>query len=187
MAHPSRKSVCGKMPELAGKMRSAAGQRCPDAESLRERRGLRPLPQPQSAQLPFMGRLLVSADLTSDRTLSATSKVATLHRRDCSLSVELSTNEISATGGHLCFVHRRLSEVRPAGEGRPSPIPPAADASRRSYQAMPRRCLRTWLPARRLKAAHPDAAHPGKQEKIHEGKARFPLRDFFLLPWAGSL
>ena len=32
------------------------------------RRGLRPLPQPQSAQLPFMGRLLVSADLTSDRT-----------------------------------------------------------------------------------------------------------------------
>ena len=33
-----------------------------------ERRGRRPRPQPQSAQLPFMGRLLVSADLTSDRT-----------------------------------------------------------------------------------------------------------------------
>ena len=56
---------------------------------------------------PLHGDLLVSADLTSDRTLSATSKVATLHRSDCSLSVDLSTNEISATGGHRRFVLRQ--------------------------------------------------------------------------------
>ena len=75
--------------------------------------GIRSLKRRKSAQRT----LLVSADLTSDRALSATSKVATLHRRGCSLSVDLSTNEISATGGHLCFVHRRLSEVRPCTRG----------------------------------------------------------------------
>ena len=32
----------------------------------------------------------------------------------------------------------------------------------------------TVLLARRLKAAIPDAKHPGKAEKIPEGKARFP-------------
>ena len=67
---------------------------------------------------PLHGDLLVSADLTADEKLSATSKVATLHRSDCSLSVDLSTNEISATGGHLCFVHRRSSAVRPCTRAR---------------------------------------------------------------------
>ena len=32
---------------------------------------------------------------------------------DCSLSVDLSTNDIPAAGGHSCFVHRRLSAVHP--------------------------------------------------------------------------
>ena len=82
------------------------------------------------AAAPLKGKAeLVSADLTSDRTLPATSKVATLHRRDCSLSVELSTNDISATGGHLCFVHRRLSKIRPAGVEGPPRTPPDADVA----------------------------------------------------------
>jgi hypothetical protein len=49
----------------------------------------------------------------ADLILAATSKVATLHRRACSLSVDLSPDMISATGGCQGFVHWRKSAVRP--------------------------------------------------------------------------
>ena len=37
--------------------------------------------------------------------LSAISKVTTAHRAACSLSIDLSANEIPATGGHWRFAH----------------------------------------------------------------------------------
>ncbi|MBR4331915.1 MAG: hypothetical protein IKP72_04505 [Clostridia bacterium] len=53
-------------------------------------RAVSPDPQPQSSQLPFMGRLLISADLTAD--------------------------EIPATGGHRRFVPSEKGDKRLFGE-----------------------------------------------------------------------
>ena len=82
-----------------------------------------------------MGRLLVSADLTSDRTSatggcprfalpgraalpgSAASIVASPLHGDLLVSADLTADEISATGGHRRFVPRQ-------GALHPGPIPP---------------------------------------------------------------
>ena len=62
-------------------------------------------------------------------------------------------------------------------------------ALRPSWTSLRNRLAATVLLARRLKAASPDASHPGKAGEESEGKARFPSRIFpgFLGPEAHKL
>ena len=97
---------------------------------------------------------------------------------DCSLSADLSTNEISATGGHSCFVpwtrNRGKSQKRRNSN---APLLLGEDGQ----------TCRRYASGPAAKAASPDALHPGKVGRKPQGKASFPLGFFPGFLWARSL